>query len=299
MITVFGSINVDLVFKTAHLPAAGETVLCPSYEMVAGGKGANQALAAARSGASVRMVGCVGDDSFQEVALRDLMQANVDLSTVKTTSSRTACAAVMVDDAGENAIVVASGANRDATAALIPKGSLGPDDYLVLQMEIPHDENWLAVEHAAHVGAKIILSVAPAYPVPRRILDTIDYILVNELEGRTVAANSGLSDLPRDELPKSLAERHNTTCIMTIGSAGAIAADRNNTWHVPAYSIDRVVDTTGAGDAFAGCFAAALSQGEGMEDALSFAATGAGLSCSVLGAQPSFPKAEEIRSARL
>ncbi len=299
MITVFGSINVDLVLKTEHLPVPGETVLCPSYEMVAGGKGANQALAAARSGAAVRMVGCVGDDSFKKLALNDMNKAGVDLSAVATTSSRTACAAVMVDEAGENAIVVASGANRDATSDLIPNDAFGPNNFLVLQMEVPHEENWLAVERASSKGTKIVLSIAPAYPVPARILDAVDFILVNELEGRKIAAASGMGDVPREELPKSLAVRHNSTCVMTLGSAGAIAADCDNTWHVPSLSIDPVVDTTGAGDAFAGCFAAAVSQGRAIEDALNFAATGAGLSCASLGAQPSFPTAEEIESARL
>ncbi len=299
MITVFGSINVDLVLKTEHLPVPGETVLCPSYEMVAGGKGANQALAAARSGAAVRMVGCVGDDSFKKLALNDLNEAGVDLSAVQTTSSRTSCAAVMVDEAGENAIVVASGANRDATSDLIPNDAFGPSNFLVLQMEVPHEENWLAVDRASSTGTKVVLSVAPAYPIPSRILDAVDYILVNELEGRTIAAASGIGDVPPEELAKSLAVRHDTTCIMTLGSAGAIAADCDNTWHVPSLPIDPVVDTTGAGDAFAGCFASALSDGKTIEDALNFAAIGASLSCASLGAQPSFPTAEEIRFARL
>ena len=299
MITVFGSINVDLVLKTEHLPAPGETVLCPNYEMVAGGKGANQALAAARSGAVVRMVGCVGDDSFKSLALKDLNKAGVELSAIQTTSSPTACAAVMVDEAGENAIVVASGANRDATFDMIPNDAFGPSHFLVLQLEIPHEENWLAVDRASNTGTKIVMSIAPAYPVPDRILDAVDYILVNELEGKTIAAASGMGDIPREELPKSLAARHNSTCIMTLGSAGTIAADCDNTWHVPSLPIDPVVDTTGAGDAFAGCFATAISHGQNMEEALRFAVTGAGLSCALLGAQPSFPTAEEIESARL
>ena len=215
MITVFGSINVDLVLKTEHLPAPGETVLCPNYEMVAGGKGANQALAAARSGALVRMVGCVGDDSFKSLALKDLNKAGVDLSTVRTTSHARR-AAVMVDEAGENAIVVASGANRDATSDVIPNDAFGPSHFLVLQMEIPHEENWLAVDRASSTGTKIVMSVAPAYPVPGRILDAVDYILVNELEGRTIAAASGMGDIPRKNC-QNRSPRATIRRIMTLG----------------------------------------------------------------------------------
>jgi ribokinase len=126
MITVFGSINVDLVLKVGHLPLPGETVLCPSYDAVAGGKGANQALSAARAGAAVRMVGCVGQDGFADIALHDLYAANVELSKIQRTASPTACAAVMVDAKGENSIVVASGANLDTKAEQIPEDALGP-----------------------------------------------------------------------------------------------------------------------------------------------------------------------------
>lgn len=297
MITVFGSINVDMVLKVMDLPAPGETVLCPSYKLVAGGKGANQAVAAARAGSKVRFVGCVGEDEFAEIALNDLQAADVNLSDLRRTASPTACAAVMVDDEGENSIVVASGANQDARAAQISKHALGAKDLLVLQMEVPFTENWAAVAHARSVGARIILSVAPAAPVPADILDQVDYILVNEHEGRSIAEASGVPVTDRGDLPQLLAQKHNTTCIMTLGSHGLIAANADEDWHIPALPLDAVVDTTGAGDAFAGCFAAALEQGLAFDYALRFASTGAGLSCLTLGAQPSFPSGEAILSA--
>jgi len=299
MITVFGSINVDLVLKTERLPAPGETVLCPSYDTVPGGKGANQALAAAKAGSPVRLVGCVGDDDFKHVALHDLQKAGVDLSAIRTTASRTACAAVMVDAVGENAIVVASGANRDASAAFIPSETCELDNLLMLQMEVPLEENWRAAEDAKAAGLKVMLSVAPAAPVPPEILGLIDYLLVNEIEGRTIASITRLGHLRSDELPQNLAQRYGLTCVLTLGSLGAIAANPDTVWRVPALKIDHIVDTTGAGDAFAGCFAAALMKGEDTESALAFAAAGAGLSCTALGAQQSFPTADAINSARL
>lgn len=299
MITVFGSINVDLILKTERLPGPGETVLCPSYVTVPGGKGANQALAAAKAGSSVRLVGCVGNDDFKHVALHDLQKAGVDLSAVRTTASRTACAAVMVDALGENAIVVASGANRDASAAFIPIEAFALDSLLMLQMEVPLEENWCAIEQAKAAGLKVMLNLAPAAPIPPEILGLIDYLLVNELEGRTIASISELRHLPSDQLPQNLAQRYGLTCVLTLGGAGAIAADPDSVWRVPALKIAQIVDTTGAGDAFAGCFAAALTRGEETRAALKFAAVGAGLSCTTLGTQPSFPTAGAINSIRL
>lgn len=297
MITVFGSLNVDLVMKVDHLPQPGETILCPIYEAVAGGKGANQAVAAARAGAHVRMIGCVGQDGFATVALADLRNAGVDVSMVHAVAKPTACAAVMVDEHGENSIVVASGANLSAKATQIPSVDLGPDDLLVLQMEVPHDENWIAIEAAHRAGAKIILSVAPAAPVPSEILNIVDYILVNEIEARMIAEASTDGGHDLYGLPRTLSKRHGFICAMTLGSEGVIAAQGDEVWKIPALPIDNVIDTTGAGDAFAGCLAAALSRNMAIDAALRYASVGAGLSCSVLGAQPSFPMAEEISSA--
>jgi len=288
MITVLGSINVDIVLKTPHLPAPGETVLCPRYETVAGGKGANQALAAARAGGDVALVGCVGRDGFAEIALQDLRAAGVDLTAVRETTSPTACAACMVDEAGENAIVVASGANLDTRASQLTDDRLSAGDMLVLQMEIPHAENWIAIDRAHAGGMQTMLSVAPAAPVPPEYLDKVDIVLVNELEGRAIAAASGIGDITRDALPKALAERHGALCVLTVGGDGVIAADPDREWKVPALPIQNIVDTTGAGDAFAGCLAAELTRGADVEAALRFAVVGAGLSCSGLGAQPSY-----------
>ena len=297
MITILGSINVDIVFRMSHLPAPGETVLCPRYETVAGGKGANQALAAARAGGDVAFVGSVGRDGFAEIALKDLKAAGVDLSATLEVATPTASAACMVDASGENSIVVASGANLDTNAEQLPNALLMPGGMLVMQMEIPYEENWAAIERARARGVKIMLSVAPAAPVPTEYLDQVDFILVNELEGRAIAKASSIPNITRDVLPKALADRHGALCILTIGSEGVIAANPHEEWRVPALSLEKIVDTTGAGDAFAGCFAAELTRGVSIEGALRFAVVGAGLSCSGLGAQPSYVDRKAIRAA--
>ena len=157
----------------------------------------------------------------------------------------------------------------------------------------------LSSRAALTVGLKVMLNLAPAAPIPPEILGLIDYLLVNELEGRTIASIAELDHLPSNQLPQRLAQRYGLTCVLTLGGKGAIAADPDSVWRVPALKIKQIVDTTGAGDAFAGCFAAALTRGEETRAALNFAVVGAGLSCTTLGAQPSFPTGGAINSVRL
>jgi ribokinase len=286
MITVFGSINIDLAMPVGRLPAPGETMLCPTYEMVPGGKGANQALAAARAGADVRMVGRVGGDAMTEPALSLMRAGGVDLASIEAGKQSTGCAAVWIDGAGENAIVVASGANQEVTADQVPDEALGPEAILILQMEVRPEENWAAIRRAKASGARVMLSVAPAAPVPDEILDQIDFLLINQVEGAAVAAAAGISPGDDSELPGLLASRHDLVCVMTLGPDGVLAAGPDGVHRVPALKIEPV-DTTGAGDAFAGCLAAALDGGGDLASALRFATVGAGLACTVLGAQTS------------
>ncbi len=296
MITVFGSINVDLVMQVDVLPLPGETMLCPEYLIVPGGKGANQALAARRAGAPVRMIGCVGQDDFADQALSLLRQEKVDLAGLGTSNKPTCCAAVCVDRHGENAIVVASGANRDAAAAQIADGMLEADDWLVLQMEVPHEENWLAIRSAKASGANVMLSVAPAAPVPEPILELLDVLLVNRIEGEMVASHIGFAAEDSSSLPAALSETFGLTCIMTLGAEGAVAVGPGLALAVPTLPVS-VVDTTGAGDAFAGILAAAFDEGLPIHDALRRASTGAGLACTVMGAQTGMPMRDAIEAA--
>jgi len=214
---------------------------------------------------------------------------------IDESSRPTCCAAVWVDNAGENAIVVASGANLDASAEQIGNDAFGPGDTLVLQMEVPHEENWSAAKRARARGARVILSVAPAAPVPETAFADLDVILVNQVEGAMVAETLGL-DTPAAAIPATLAQRFGLTCVMTLGSEGAIAATPDRTMRVPTLPVS-AIDTTAAGDAFAGVLAAALDAGRDLEDALRRASAAAGLACTHLGAQTSLPDADAIEAA--
>jgi ribokinase len=296
MITVFGSINVDMVMQVDALPAPGETVLCPEYLIVPGGKGANQAIAAARAGAPVQMIGTVGTDTFAETALGSLRDSGVDVSAVASTDRPTCCATVWVDNRGENSIVVASGANLDTTARQLSTIEFGAQDWLVLQMEIPLAENWAAVREAKMQGARVILSVAPAAPVPEEVLADVDVLLVNEIEGQAVATAIGLPPSDPKRLLADLSQRFSLTAIMTLGKQGAIMIGPAGGFEAPALPIT-TTDTTGAGDAFAGIMAAALDADASLENAVRRASVGAALACKTMGAQTSLPYRADIDSA--
>jgi ribokinase len=296
MILVFGSINIDLAFAVDRTPAPGETVLCPSYLMNPGGKGANQAVAAARAGARVAMAGCVGRDAFAVPALATLRDAGIDLSRVKEADAPTACAAIWVDSGGENAIVVASGANLDVRAAQVPDSMLGPDTLVLLQMEVPFEENWALAARARARGARIALNVAPAAPVPTEVLDALDLLIVNEIEGAAIAAAEGLAASTPKDLPRLLAERHDLTCALTLGAEGVVLHGPEGGFVVPALPLSPV-DTTGAGDTFTGVMAAGLDAGLSMGDAARRASVAAGLTCLKPGAQAAIPHRAEIDSA--
>jgi len=296
MITVFGSLNADLVCPVARLPAPGETVTGPGYSVVPGGKGANQALAAARAGAPVRMVGAVGRDAFREAALSSLKEGGVDIAAVRQSDKQTACAFIAVDAKGENLIIVASGANLDARAEQLRGLGLKAGDMLLLQMEVAPAENWQAVEIAKAAGAGVVLNLAPAGAVPPEVLGLVDCLIVNETEARQLAAQLGLAESDPEIIGARLAADFVAHCIVTLGAEGVAAYSKAGTHRLPAQAVE-VVDTTAAGDAFVGGFAAALHQGVPMEAALAQGVVAGGLACRKLGAQTSLPSREEIATA--
>ncbi len=295
MILVFGSLNVDLVVRTKALPRPGETVLGPSYVLVAGGKGANQALAAARAGASVKMAGAVGRDDFAETALHDLAMAEVDLSLVARTGKRTGAAFITVDRAGQNQIVVASGANRKARQSQIPESALGPETLILMQMEVSPTENWSLARRARAKGARVMLNTAPARPVPADILPCFDWLVANEIEVRMLAAIGG----PAAEDPRAagaaLAGATGVGVVVTLGAQGAVAFSRGQAWEIGALPVTPV-DSTAAGDAFVGALAASLDDGAELPAALRRASVAGALACLVGGAQPSLPQRAAIES---
>ena len=223
MLLVFGSINVDLLFRVEALPRPGETVLCPSYEVAAGGKGANQATAAARGGATVRMIGHVGDDGFGHFARQALAGAGVDCTHVLTSGMATGVAVIGVDRAAENQIIVASGANRDTHAGQVADADLAPGVTLLCQNEVPPEATFALLERAKARGARTILNLAPAGAAPPRVLRSLDVLVVNEVEGRAAAGLSEAADVAA--FAGDLAQRHRLTCVVTLGARGR-ARDR-------------------------------------------------------------------------
>ena len=286
MIYVFGSLNVDFLMQVENLPAPGETVTGGQYYMAPGGKGANQAAAASRVGGNVAMHGLVGDDQWSEIVLTALREEGVDISNVSRTSEAwTACASIMINRKGENAIAVASGANMLASADSLNGVEMTHGDYLVLQMEVDVEANWQALEIAHNSGATTVLNVAPAAAVPARVLAQVDYLIVNEVEARMVAQSLTAESI--EGMALELSAAHNLTTIITLGSEGAIAIQEGRLIRVPSLKVIPV-DTTGAGDAFIGTLVTLLSEGMGLEEAMAYACQSAALSCTGRGAMPSY-----------
>jgi ribokinase len=292
MIVVFGSLIADLLFAVPRLPRAGETVLGRDYLVAAGGKGANQALAAARDGAEVAMVGAVGRDHFADTVLAGLRAARVDLSAVAVVDAPTGCAAVGVDAAGANQIMVAAGANLHAKAGQVTDAMLDRARLLLVQMELDRVETEALIARARMRGCKIMLNLAPALPIATDALRAVDYLLVNEVEAQALARHCGAADAT----PVALAQALGMIVIGTYGEQGAVAAVIGQEMKVPALRVD-VVDTTGAGDAFAGVLAAALDRGADLPGALLRAAVAGSLSCTARGAQTALPDRAAIDAA--
>ncbi len=297
MVVVFGSINVDFVMRAPVLPAPGETVLGGSYLLAPGGKGANQACAAALAGFEAAMVGCVGADDWGRFALERLAAAGVDLSAVARTDTPTGCASILVDAGGENVIAVASGANLEVGAERLPGDRLGPGATVVLQMEVPAEATFEVVARARAAGARTVLNVAPARAVPASTLDAVEVLVVNEVEARVVAeATPDASGQEPLTLATALADAHDLVCVVTLGAEGLIAASREAWFSLPALAVE-VVDTTGAGDAFTGVLAGALDAGLALEAALRRAGVAGALACTGSGAQSAYADAAAIEEA--
>ena len=296
MIIVFGSINVDLVCRVARTPGPGETVRGSDYALIPGGKGANQALAARRAGALVRLFGAIGTDGMAPVALSELAPAGVDLAGVARLDGATGLAIITVDDRGENAIVVSPGANARAKASTIGAGVFGPHDTLLLQMEVPFAESLAATKRARAAGARVVFSLAPYAALPAEDIAAFDIVIVNEHEAADLARHLGVSAKGADATTTALARRLGRTVIATLGPEGAVAATDSQVIRVPSLPVT-AVDTTGAGDTFCGVLAAFLDEGADLRSAMAKAAIAGSLAVTKAGAQPSFPTRAEIDAA--
>ncbi|MGI9501028.1 MAG: ribokinase [Geminicoccaceae bacterium] len=297
MLLVFGSLNADMLFAVEALPRPGETVLCPGYELAAGGKGANQAAAAAKAGADVRMVGHLGDDSFGAFTRDVMVGAGVDCSTVGTSKRATAIAVIGVDRAAENQIIVASGANLDTHPDQISSTLLGPSVTVLCQNEILPEATFELLKRAKAAGAQTMLNLAPAAALEREMAGHLDVLIVNEIEAAMAVGHEAIGD---DALmfATDLSRQLGVTVVITLGANGAVAAGPAGRFMATSLKVEPV-DTTGAGDAFVGVLAAALDQGENLPLALQRASVGAGLACTGLGAQTSQPLAIAIQDRLL
>ena len=295
MITVFGSTNLDQVGTVSRLPKPGETVAGGTFSMAAGGKGANQALAARRAGAEVRHFSAVGADAFAEMALELLKADGVDLSDLKISSGPTGIAMIFVDSHGENVIAVLPGANGTLTPADADKAlaGLGDGAVLLLQQEIPQDATERALDLARAQNVTSILNTAPFLDSTRAVAPKAAIMVANETEFGLLTG-TGIDQLDAAMLEWST--KHDQTVIVTLGPDGAKAATRTGFIHVPAMKV-KPVDTVGAGDTFCGYLAAGLDSGLDLEAAMKRAAVAASLACLKPGAQPAIPYAKDVVAA--
>jgi ribokinase len=300
MIVVFGSINLDLIGNVERLPGAGETVAGSSFATAPGGKGANQALAAARAGAAVRMVGAVGHDGFAAEALTLMSEGGVDLAAVRVAATATGVALILVDRAGENVIAVLPGANFTLSEA--DAAGLGFDaaDVLMLQLEVPVAAAERAARRARAAGARVVLNFAPFRADGLALLPHATHLVVNETECALIAGalgiDAGISAAGTEAQAAALAERAGLTVIATLGRDGVLAAAQGQVTRVPALPVT-AIDTVGAGDTFCGYLAAGLAEGLALDDALALAAKAASLACTRPGAQPAIPLRAEVGRA--
>ncbi|WP_323959564.1 ribokinase [Arthrobacter sp. JZ12] len=292
-VVVLGSINVDLVVSLERRPQPGETLLARSMTVFPGGKGANQAVAAAKLGAPTTMVGAVGQDAYADVALSGLKAAGVDTNAVQRMDAPTGVAIVEVDDAGENSIVVIPGANALVTPELIATHAdiIADAGVLVLQGEIPASTVTAAVTTAR---GRVLINLAPVIDLHPETLLRADPLVVNEHEGALVLAqlNGGPAPASFEETAQALLKCGFPSVVITIGGAGALLATASGVVQIPAPSVP-VVDTTGAGDAFVGALAARLAAGDSLPDAVGLAVRVGAFSVGGEGAQPSYPSLED------
>jgi ribokinase len=289
-VLVFGSANADLVFRLPRLPSPGATVLGAPMQALPGGKGANQAVAAARDGARVAFAGAVGGDPFAAVALAALRDAGVDLAALATAPEPTGTAAILVDAAGANLIAVAPGANAHARAEQVPAAVLTPTTTLLMQMEVPPAEVAALAGRARARCARVILNLAPAAALPDEAFRLLDLLVVNEEEAAWLAARLGTG-------PDAASLRAALGCDVarTLGAAGAEAATAEGRHLTPPFPVV-AVDTVGAGDCWCGVLAAALDRGASLAAAMRRASAAAALACTRPGAAAAMPMAAETEA---
>jgi len=295
-VLIVGSANVDFTVALPRLPAPGETVSEGTLLVARGGKGANQAVAARRLGAEVRLVACVGEDASGRDLREALAAEGIGVEAVLTTSAAaTGTALIVVDVAGRNQIAVAPGANRALSPAAVERrdADFAWAEVVVVSLEVPLDTARRGLQMARAHGATTILNPAPLPERGLDFLDLADYVTPNETEASRLTGLSVSDIASAGEAAAAIRARGAASVIVTLGAAGAFADGPDGRLHAPAPRV-AVVDTTGAGDAFNGALAVALAERRPLAAALAFANTAAALACTKRGAQPSMPTRAEV-----
>ena len=295
-VIVYGSINTDLIAYTTHLPRKGETLLGDTYFMALGGKGANQAVSAAKLGAKVNMVGHVGNDTFGNEVINQLNYYGVDTKNIEVVKNQgSGLAVISVDDNGDNTIIVLSGANMEFDQLDVDRTETLFDDakVLLLQLEVPVEAD-LAIARAAYKrGIKVILDPAPASTLPDELYDVVDIITPNEVE---IEMMVGIKPDSREDIVEAanmLQHRGVNTVIVTLGSEGVFCLEGSKRTFMPTFEVD-AIDTVGSGDAFNGGLAVAISEGKSIEDALVWGSAAGALSTTRSGAAGAMPDRKEL-----
>jgi ribokinase len=295
---VVGSSNTDMIIQMPRIPRPGETILGGRFSMAAGGKGANQAVAAARAGGNVTFVARVGDDMFGKKAVEGFVTDGINVDhVIRDPEAPSGVALIFVADDGENSIGVASGANGRLSPADIEKArdAIASADVLVMQLETPLDTVRAAARIASDRGVRVILNPAPAQPLDDDLLKRVSILTPNETEAELLTGVRVDDEKSAGKAAKALLAKGIQTVMITLGPCGAFIATPEGGLVVPGFKVEPV-DTTAAGDVFNGALAVALSEGKSLKDAVRFANAAAALSVTKLGAQPSAPARPEIDS---
>jgi ribokinase len=294
-VVVLGSINSDLVVQVPRLPRPGETVLGGRFAVYGGGKGANQAIAAARAGGQVALIGGLGDDSYGDERTADLLAAGVDVADVRRlTGVASGVALIGVEASGQNVILVASGANMQVTSAMATAIEWQPGDVLLQQLEIPFATVKAGLEHARGHGVRTLLNAAPFDSAVVPLLPLVDVLIVNEVEAADLVGQPIVA-FDRATFTR-LAALGPRQIVVTLGGEGIVSWDDEQLAHTPALAVTPI-DTTGAGDCFCGVVAAGLATGRSLGDAVRLGVVASGLAVTRPGAQSSMPYQPEIEAA--
>lgn len=295
-IAVIGSLNMDMVLRIPRTPNPGETLCGSDFQLIPGGKGANQAVASSRAGVATKMFGWVGNDTFGKTLCSSLTCSSVDAAAVYTTSTLpTGVATILVEDNGENRIIIIPGANREVSPAYVDKvwEPIARSSLILLQHEIPLETVHHIIQRAHQDKIPVILNAAPYYPIPDKIMGKLSVLVVNEIEASALSGISVFEQSTALKAAVALRRLGVQTVIVTLGALGSVLVNQDQSLYQPGIPV-QVVDSTAAGDTFVGSYASTLLDGVDIPARLHYAAVAATMTVTRLGAQSSIPSKQEV-----